>query len=186
MASPIFQKELELFEKELAEVAREWPETGAATLAAAIELWRWSYTYLQGHKDANNRALYHGKRQGVTFPFADSICWLLASYYQLQDLLELKQAGPMNPVVAENLDDYLAFFADLSFVQTSRAAGEVARICSNLVFSYSSGEENGELSEYDVLRGKMDRTTAGSGLAKDRAAAALTGVMIPETLDYPA
>jgi alkylation response protein AidB-like acyl-CoA dehydrogenase len=186
MGNAVFQKELELWQKQLLKVAEEWPETGAAALAGALELWVWSFNYLKSHKDANARALFHGKRQGVTFPLADSICWLVASYYQLQDLLELKKSGPMNPVVAENLDNYLAFFADLSAVQICRAAGEASRICGSLVFSYAVEPVDSELEGFDKLRAKMDRLTAGAGLAKDRAANALTGVMIPETLDYPA
>ncbi len=186
MGNNIFKKELTMWRKELAKIAAECPGTGAATLAAALELWQWSFEYLTSHKDANSKALFHGKRQGVTFPLADSICWLVAAYYQLQDLQELKKSGPMNPVVAENLDNYTSFFADLCAVQISRAAGEIGRICSNLVFAYAVDPEAEDLGEFDVLRGKMDRLMAGSGLAKDRAANALTGVMIPETLDYPA
>ena len=34
MASPVFLRELELWEVELKKTAAEWPETGAATLAA--------------------------------------------------------------------------------------------------------------------------------------------------------
>ncbi|HSH09274.1 MAG TPA: acyl-CoA dehydrogenase family protein, partial [Oceanipulchritudo sp.] len=186
MASPIFLRELELFQNHLAGIAAEWPATGAAALAAAIELWRWSFVWLQEHKDAAGRPLFHGKRQGVTFPLADSVCWLLACRCQLQDLLELKKSGPTNAVVAENLSDYLAFFADLCFVQTARAAGEISRICGNLVFAYAADAGDPRLAEFDQLRAKLDRVLAGSGLAKDRAANALTGVMIPETLDYPA
>jgi len=186
MASSIFQKEIALWQHRLAGIAREWPETGAAALAAALKLWQWSYDYISTHKDANSKPLYHGKRQGVTFPLADSICWLVAAYYQIQDLLELKKAGPMNPLVAENLDNYTRFFADLCNVQVARAAGEIGRICANLVFSYAVDPGAEELGEFDALRGAMERLIAGSGLAKDRAANALTGVMIPETLDYPA
>jgi hypothetical protein len=36
------------------------------------------------------------------------------------------------------------------------------------------------------LRAKLDGCLTGSQLAKDRAADALTKVMIPEALDYPA
>ncbi len=186
MASSIFQKEVTLWQAQLEKINDAWPETGAAALAAAFKLWQWSYAYLSSHKDANAKALYHGKRQGVTFPLADSICWLVAAYYQIQDLLELKEKGPMNPVVSENLDNYTRFFADLCNVQVARAVGEVGRICSSLVFSYAVDPQAGELEEFDQLRGIMERRIAGSGLAKDRAASALTGVMIPETLDYPA
>ena len=35
------------------------------------------------------------------------------------------------------------------------------------------------------MRSKLDKCLTGSRLAKDRAADALTKVMIPETLDYP-
>lgn len=186
MASGIFQKEITLWQNKLLRIGSEWPGTGATALAAALELWQWSYEYLATHKDRNEKALYHGKRQGVTFPLADSICWLVAAFYQLQDLLELKEKGPMNPVVAENLHNYTGFFADLCNVQIARAVGEVGRICSNLVFAYAVDPEAAELAEFDQLRGRMERKIAGSGIAKDRAASALTGVMIPETLDYPA
>jgi hypothetical protein len=42
------------------------------------------------------------------------------------------------------------------------------------------------LEQFARLRARMDGCLTGSGLAKDRAAEALTKVMIPEALDYPA
>ncbi|MCX7887238.1 MAG: hypothetical protein N3B01_08330 [Verrucomicrobiae bacterium] len=42
------------------------------------------------------------------------------------------------------------------------------------------------LEEFARLRVKLDACLSGSRLAKDRAAEALTKVMIPEVLDYPA
>src|ERR1035438_8392098 len=42
------------------------------------------------------------------------------------------------------------------------------------------------LEQFAVLRARMDGCLTGSQLAKDRAADALTKVMIPEALDYPA
>jgi hypothetical protein len=42
------------------------------------------------------------------------------------------------------------------------------------------------LEPFSRLRMKLDGCLAGSRLAKDRAAEALTKVMIPEALDYPA
>ncbi len=38
------------------------------------------------------------QRQGVTFPLADALCWLLASRCQILDVLELEEKGPENPV----------------------------------------------------------------------------------------
>ncbi len=42
------------------------------------------------------------------------------------------------------------------------------------------------LDQFIRLRVRMDGCLTGSQLAKDRAADALTKVMIPEALDYPA
>jgi hypothetical protein len=42
------------------------------------------------------------------------------------------------------------------------------------------------LDQFTRLRVRMDGCLTGSQLAKDRAAEALTKVMIPEALDYPA
>jgi hypothetical protein len=42
------------------------------------------------------------------------------------------------------------------------------------------------LETYRTLRAKLDGCLTGSRLAKDRAAEALTHVMIPEAADYPA
>ena len=41
------------------------------------------------------------------------------------------------------------------------------------------------LEQFTTLRVRMDGCLTGSRLAKDRAADALTKVMIPEALDYP-
>ncbi len=41
------------------------------------------------------------------------------------------------------------------------------------------------LDQFSRLRVRMDGCLTGSQLAKDRAAEALTKVMIPEALDYP-
>ena len=73
----------------------------------------------------------------MTFPLADALCWLLASRCQILDVLELEKKGPENPTVAEGLPGLLAFLTDLCHVQAARAAGEVGRICAELVFGYN-------------------------------------------------
>jgi hypothetical protein len=139
--------------------------------------------------------------------------------------------------VAEELAGTLPFLTDLCHVQAARAAGEAARICSELVFGYNQHPEWTEQAcascygsaDLDALEGimpgiaagargnadiaaegqahpdkagpcpgpgarfqaflrmraKLDGCLYGFGLAKDRAATALTTVMIPEALDYP-
>jgi alkylation response protein AidB-like acyl-CoA dehydrogenase len=214
-------------------LAEHRPGTGACTLATAMQLWLWSFEHLQVAHDANGDALYHGARQGVTFPLADALCWLLASRQQMLDFLELEIKAPENPAVAEGIEGTLDFFSDLCHIQSARAAGEVSRICSELVFGYNRHpawdaqgfkgcfqqdeiedlegwmpgisacaidviQPNGShpmkagpcaschgLEAFQRLRDKLDGCLTGSQLAKDRAADAISRVMIPEALDYP-
>jgi len=122
---------------EMRRIAAERPGTGACTLASAMELWLCSLQHLLEGKDADGKPLYRDQRQGVTFPMADALSWLLASRYQILAVLELEKKGPENPVLAEALSGFVNFFTDLCHVQSARAAGEVARICTELVFGYN-------------------------------------------------
>src|ERR1035438_5394117 len=69
-------------------------------LQDGMQLWLWSLNHLQKATDADGGKLYQGARQGVTFPLADALCWLLASRCQILDLLELEKQGPEVPTVA--------------------------------------------------------------------------------------
>jgi len=148
-------------------------------------------------------------------------------------VIELEEEGRENSVLAEGLGGTLQFFSDLCHIQSARAAGEVGRICAELVFGYNrhpawdeegykgcySSEEIEQLEGWvagitemavDVvaedgshpvkagpcascrglegfqrLRTKLDGCLTGAQLAKDRAAEAISKVMIPEALDYP-
>ncbi|MGC8886802.1 MAG: acyl-CoA dehydrogenase family protein [Verrucomicrobiia bacterium] len=212
------------------------PGTGACALATAMEMWLWTLNHLLNSKDANGNKLYSKNRQGVTFPMADALCWLLATRQFILDVLELEEKGASNPSLAEGLPGLINFYTDLCHVQTARAAGEVGKTCAQLVFGYNrhpvwddpdrkpcyrsdeleslegiipgiaSGaqgitdiEKNNSRPEkagpcvcingyedFARLRVKMDGCLTGAMLAKDRAAEALTKVMIPEALDYPA
>jgi hypothetical protein len=101
-----------------------------------MTMWLWTYDFLQRSTDADGSKLYHGQRQGVTFPLADALSWLLAARSFVLDVLELEAKGPENPVVAEGLEGTLQFYTDLCHVQAARAAGEAGRICAELVFGY--------------------------------------------------
>jgi hypothetical protein len=218
-------------------IANHRPGTGACALATGMQMWLWTLDHLLKSKDAEGAKLYQSSRQGVTFPLADALCWLLSARCQILDVLELEKYGPHNPTVAEGLPGLLAFLTDLCHVQSARAAGEVGRACAELVFGYNrhpawetkgcsscyradeldaieslipgiSGlargytdviENDGQhepkagpcvrfdgLDQFSRLRTRLDGCLTGSQLAKDRAADALTKVMIPEALDYPA
>jgi alkylation response protein AidB-like acyl-CoA dehydrogenase len=236
MTNELFLSQFRQWIQDLRDIANTHPLTGACTLASAMELWLWTLDHLQKSKDADGKALYHTARHGVVFPFADALCWLLASRQQILDLLVLEERGPQNPVLAEGLTGFVNFFSDLCHVQAARAAGEVGKICAELVYGYNrhpawdkdgkaacfGGEEldaldsimhgisdygrvAGDTVETDgshrtkagpcvktplrafmTLRNRLDICLTGARLSKDRAALALSKVMIPEALDYPA
>jgi alkylation response protein AidB-like acyl-CoA dehydrogenase len=236
MAGDVFLAQFRAWIAEMRAIAARRPGTGACTLASAMRLWLWTLTHLQNAKDADGTKLYQSGRQGVTFPMADALCWLLAARYQILDVIEMEEKGKDHPALAEGLPGLGAFLTDLCHVQSARAAGEVGRICAALVYGYnrhpawdsatcaacfaadnleelegvipgivSSGHaytdvlgEDGAppakagpcvsfegMEAFMRLRTRLDACLTGERLAKDRAAEALTRVMIPEALDYP-
>jgi hypothetical protein len=236
MTDDVFLAQFHQWVRDMRQIGNDRPGTGACSLASAMQMWLWTLRHLQKSADADGDKLYHTSRQGVTFPLADALCWLLASRCQINDLLELERNGPANPTLAEGLPGLLAFLTDLCHVQAARAAGEIGRICAELVFGYNRHpawdeegcascyqaddltamesivpgssslargytdviEDDGShaikagpcvsfhgLDQFSRLRVRMDGCLTGSQLAKDRAADALTKVMIPEALDYP-
>jgi alkylation response protein AidB-like acyl-CoA dehydrogenase len=137
MTSELFLAQFRRWIKEMRGIASERPGTGACTLATAMTMWLWTLRYTLNSQDADGNKLYHGQRQGVTFALADALCWLLASRCQILDVQELEARGGDDPAVAEGLPATLQFFSDLCHVQAARAAGEVSRICAELVYGYN-------------------------------------------------
>jgi hypothetical protein len=88
-------------------------------------------------KDADGTNLYQSARQGVSFPMADALCWLLAARQLILDVRELDTSGGGNAAMAEGFEGLRQFYVDLCAIQSARAAGEVGRICSELVFGYN-------------------------------------------------
>lgn len=137
MTSDVFLAQFRAWTGEMRRIASARPGTGACTLASAMQMWQWTLGYLQKATDANGNKLYHGQRQGVTFPMADALCWMLASRCQILDVLELERRGADDPLTAEGLPGTVQFLSDLCHVQAAQAAGEVGRICAELVFGYN-------------------------------------------------
>ncbi len=234
MVNPIFLAQFKAWVKEMRGIASERPGTGACMLATAMGMWLWTLERLQRSNDADGDRLYQSARQGVTFPLADALCWLLAARCQALDVIELEKRGAGDPAVADGLPGLVNFMTDLCHVQSARASGEVSRICAELVFGYNrhpAWDEAGfrgcfhqdELDSLeDVMPGigsygldiigndgshpkkagpcakcngaeefltfqtKLATCLTGCRLSKDRAAEAISKVMIPEALDYPA
>jgi alkylation response protein AidB-like acyl-CoA dehydrogenase len=189
MTNSLFITQFEGWISDLTELGSAHPGTGACAISSAMELWLWTLRHLQNTTDANGAKLYQSNRHGITFPLADALCWLVASRQQILDVIVLGTAGAMEPAVAEELPGTFAFFSDLCHVQAARASGETARICSELILGYNQQPTEPaaitSLQTFFSLRSKLDGCLYGFGLAKDRAAHALTSVMIPEALDYP-
>jgi alkylation response protein AidB-like acyl-CoA dehydrogenase len=137
MTNLAFLAQFRAWTAEMRRVAAIRPGTGACTLASAMQMWMWTLSYLQKAKDADGNKLYHGQRQGVTFPMTDALCWLMASRCQILDVIELEDRGAEDPAVAETLPGTVQFLSDLCHVQAAQAAGEVGRICAELVFGYN-------------------------------------------------
>jgi alkylation response protein AidB-like acyl-CoA dehydrogenase len=233
MQNEVFLAQFETWIKELRQLASDRPDTGACSLASAMTLWLYSYNHLQVAKDAAGEKLYQGPRHGVTFSLSDALAWLMAARALVLDTLELQKKGAENAVVADGLAGLGRFYEDLAHVQCARTAGEVGRICAELVYGYNKhptwDEETRKkcydakeleeleglipgiascatdviamdgshppkagpcancvsLGDFAALRMKLDGCLTGARLAKDRAAEAISKVMIPEALDYP-
>jgi short/branched chain acyl-CoA dehydrogenase len=137
MTNEVFLAQFRQWVRQMRRIASRRPGTGACALATAMQMWLWTLEHLQEATDAEGNKLYQGARQGVTFPLADALCWLLAARCQILDLIELEEQGPQNPVVAEGLEGTVGFLSDLSHMQVARAAGETGRTCAELVFGYN-------------------------------------------------
>ena len=136
MTNELFLAQFKQWIAEMRKLAGERPGTGACTLASAMQLWLWTFNYVQTAVDADGTKLFHKTRQGVTFPLTDALCWLLAARQFILDVAELEQNGAGNPALAEGLSGTVDFFNDLAHVQCARAAGEISRITAELVFGY--------------------------------------------------
>lgn len=186
MSRPIFLQQFHLWIKHLRALAVEHPALGTTVLANAMELWEWTREYLEGAKDAYGKDLYTNQRHGVTYPLADALSWLVASYHLTLDVIELMKHGPESPALAEGIEGLINFYSQLNHVHGATAAGEAARICAELVYGYRAADAAmDDLAPFLALRATVDRSLAGVKLAKDRAADSLAQVMIPEVLDYP-
>ena len=136
MTNPVFLAQFRGWIREMRGIASEHPGTGACALATAMSMWMWALNYLQHGKDADGNKLYQSARQGVTFPLADALCWLMAARCQILDVLRLEREGANDAGLAEGLTGLVNHLTDLCHVHTARASGEVGRICAELVFGY--------------------------------------------------
>lgn len=136
MTNELFLAQLRRWIPEMRLIAAQRPGTGACTLATAFQLWEWTLEHTQNATDARGDKLYHKSRQGVTFPLADALCWLLAARQLILDVGALELHAARSTDSREELAGAAAFYTDLCHVQCARAAGEVGRICAEILYGY--------------------------------------------------
>jgi alkylation response protein AidB-like acyl-CoA dehydrogenase len=136
MTSEVFLAQFRQWIHEMRRLAGHQPGTGACTLATAMQMWHWTLEHLQHSKDGDGNKLYQSNRQGVTFALADALCWLLAARCQVLDVERLREKGAENPALADGLEGTVGFLTDLCHVQSTHTAGEVGRVCAELVYGY--------------------------------------------------
>jgi alkylation response protein AidB-like acyl-CoA dehydrogenase len=134
MTQPLFLAQARTWIRELRHLAALRPGTGACTLATAFELWLWTMRHVEDARDAAGVRLLQSARQGVSFPLADALSWLVAARQQILDVIELEERGA---VLGEALPGLVRFLGDLSHVMAARAGGEVGRICADIVYGYN-------------------------------------------------
>ncbi|MBR1587073.1 MAG: acyl-CoA/acyl-ACP dehydrogenase [Kiritimatiellae bacterium] len=183
MANSVFLAQLEAWAKEL-DACPKADENGAHALAAALRLWAWTRAFAAGAKDPSGKKLGASQRHGVVFPLSDALAGLMAATSFWQDIKFLALNGGVHPVVGPELQGYLNTFNDLLGTVVSDVAGEAAKICSGMVYGFGAAATE-DKAAFAALRNALDEALAGTRLAKDRAAKALTTIMIPEALDYP-
>jgi len=154
MTDDVFLAQFGAWIAELRDLSSRRPGTGACALASAMELWRWTLRHLQHAADPGGGRLYQSARQGVSFPLADALAWMLSARQQVLDVVELERAERDRPAAdAEQASSPVPFLTDLCHVQVARAAGEVSRICTELIFGYRphpAWEASGGGSCYDA------------------------------------
>jgi hypothetical protein len=121
VSSPAFLALVPIWIRELREIAVTRPETGACTVASALQLWMWTMSHFQG--TASQRAT-------AIAELADASCALIAARCRI---LELANDSDRAERPDPRHDDLLA---DLCHVQAARAAGAVGTVCAELVFGY--------------------------------------------------
>lgn len=136
MVDEVFIAQYRAWVDDMRQVASDRPGTGACLLASVMQMWLWALQHLRKTAGADGRPLLRDDHPGVTLPMADALCWILSSHQQIQDVFELERRGASAPAVSAQLPDLLPLLTDLCHVQAARAAGEVGRMCAEVLYGY--------------------------------------------------
>ncbi len=163
-----FLREFQVWTEELERLARRLPGTGICSLIAGMRLWHWTLLQLRRQTDLRGARLFCDARQGVTFPMADALCWLLAARSFALDVLELEMSGRRRAATGS----VPSVLFDLCTIASVRAAGSVGQTCAALLLGYDTRfpVSAATRTAFDELRSKLDLSLCGALAARDRAA----------------
>jgi alkylation response protein AidB-like acyl-CoA dehydrogenase len=157
MIDGAFLAEFAAWTREMRQLAADAPWT--ATVAAGMELWSWTLEGLRGANDSRGAPIYRDARQSITFPMADALCWLLAARALTMDVLTLRNSTAY------------PFYSDLATVQAVHASGQVAQLCTGLLFGHNPQLTlpGGLRTTFAALRAKLNESFAGVMFVRQRA-----------------
>ncbi len=154
---------------EMKQIAAQQSDNGACTVGSAIDLWLWTVGHFQ--KLAASDPVDPPRNLG---PLADALSWLLAARFQILDVRQLVSHGAGDAQLADQLPGTVQLLGDLCHAQSARAAGEVGRICAELVFGYTlhptwdpTCDACLQAEEIDALEAMMPGISYGARLSGD-------------------
>lgn len=159
VAAPEFLALAKAWARELRQAASAQPETGACTLATALQMWAWT----MGHLRASAPAEWMPR---AVAELADSLCPLVAAR-----CLALDVVGRASSAAAADT----AQRADLCHTHAAHAAASAGAVCAELVFGYRrhlTWDAEGCAAcfggdEVDELEGVMPGIACGARISGD-------------------
>jgi hypothetical protein len=155
-----FTSQLEEWTREMRHVASQQPQTGACAIGTALELWLWTFAHVQ-KADADDPR----ERERDLSSLSDALCSLVSARSLI---LNVSASAPADGEGPESL------FTDLCHAESARAAGEVGRICAEVVFgrlihpTWDHGcEACIQAEDVEALEGIMPGISYGARLTED-------------------
>jgi hypothetical protein len=153
--APQFPALLGAWVRELRATASARPDTGACTVASALELWTWTFDWFVRGEGART-----GLAEIAVEELADLLCPLAAA-----------RCLAVEPSVASDVE----LRRDLSQVEASRVAAQTGAVCAELVFGYRSHKvwdaagcaSCYDAAELDDLEALVPGAACGARMASD-------------------
>lgn len=170
MDNKTLSAQVEKWISEMRHVASERPATGACAIASAMELWLWTLEDVQKSAEGDDPSIQQRESQTL----ADALCILLAARSMVLSSWDKGPADDDGASPADSPLDADTFYTNLCHAQSAHAAGEVGRMCAEVVFGRRfhptwdpSCEACVRAEDVDTLEGIMPGISYGARLAGD-------------------